>query len=153
MNDSFSKFVAFTNHFQPVLRSWKQSAAKQIESAGISVSMAFMVIGVYKAKNGISQKELAEAMGINQGAMVRLIDRAVEAAYVKRVESPEDRRYKYLHILKEGELMAIKCMQEIDKVRNLLLEGVDHDEIEIAIRVLKLFDERAHAYLNNCDKF
>lgn len=49
---------ALTNALQPVLRVWKLSATLAIAKSGISMSLATVVVWVYRNPQGINQRDL-----------------------------------------------------------------------------------------------
>ena len=48
--------------------------------------------------NKLTQKEIAERMGIEEPTLAGLLDRLQEDGWIKRQESPNDRRCKIVHL-------------------------------------------------------
>ncbi|HBT4619503.1 TPA: MarR family transcriptional regulator [Klebsiella pneumoniae] len=115
------------------------------------MTLATVVIHVHRQKEGINQRELAELVGVNPGALVRLLDQATEAGYLERREMANDRRYKTLHILPEGVRLAQKLEEAADKLRLELMADISQDEIDAATRILRLFEERALQYMKKSE--
>ncbi|SEF89005.1 MarR family winged helix-turn-helix transcriptional regulator [Marinobacterium lutimaris] len=136
-----------TNCLQPARRVWKQAATEALADEDISITLAAMVVAVYRNSQGITQKALAEEIGINPGALVRLLDQATQAKLLERRELPGDRRARTLFILPEGERLAKKVEDAADQLRHELMQGVSQEEIEQAVRTVRLFEERAVAFL------
>lgn len=136
-----------TNCLQPARRVWKQAATEVLADEDISITLAAMVVAVYRNSQGITQKALAEEIGINPGALVRLLDQATKAQLLERRELPGDRRARTLFILPQGEKLAKKVEDAADQLRHELMQGVSQEEIEQAVRTVRLFEERAVAFL------
>lgn len=62
----------------------------------------YAVLGVLAESDAISQQDLAERLGINRTAMVKLIDRLEEAGQVTRSRNPADRRSYTLSLTPAG---------------------------------------------------
>ncbi|CAI0690763.1 Salmolysin [Serratia quinivorans] len=138
---------ALTNALQPVRRVWKQAATLVIAKTGISMSLATVVLWVHRNPQGINQRDLAEEVGVNPGALVRLLDQAAALGFLERQELPGDRRFKTLRILPTGAELAKKIEAAADKLRVELMHDVPLEDIETATRILRLFEERASQYL------
>ncbi|MBL4239673.1 MarR family transcriptional regulator [Vibrio fluvialis] len=107
------------------------------------MSLATAVVLVYRNPQGLNQKLLAEEIGINPGALVRLLDQASQEALLERREDTVDRRIKNLHILPKGTEIAISIERAADELRLELMRDVDLAAIEQATQVLRLFEKRS----------
>lgn len=85
----------------------------------------------------MSQKELAQALGLEDASVVPLIDRLVKQNLVERFQPPQDRRKRLLHVTPKGELLYQRLKTEADALRNELLSGVNADELAVTQRVLQ----------------
>jgi MarR family transcriptional regulator for hemolysin len=142
---------ALTNALQPVRRVWKQAATLVIAKNGISMSLATVVLWVHRNPQGINQRDLAEEVGVNPGALVRLLDQAAALGFLERQELPGDRRFKTLRILPTGAELAKEIEAAADKLRVELMHDVPLEDIETATRILRLFEERASQYLQQAN--
>ncbi|EKO3408690.1 MarR family transcriptional regulator [Vibrio fluvialis] len=143
MQDKITLLHELTNSLQPVRRAWKRAVSEVIAEHGISMSLATAVVLVYRNPQGLNQKLLAEEIGINPGALVRLLDQASQEALLERREDTVDRRIKNLHILPKGTEIAISIERAADELRLELMHDVDLAAIEQATQVLRLFEKRS----------
>ncbi|AVH34377.1 MarR family transcriptional regulator [Vibrio sp. Vb2880] len=143
MQDKINLLHELTNSLQPVRRAWKRAVSEVIAEHGISMSLATAVVLVYRNPQGLNQKLLAEEIGINPGALVRLLDQASQEALLERREDTVDRRIKNLHILPKGTEIAISIERAADELRLELMRDVDLAAIEQATQVLRLFEKRS----------
>jgi MarR family transcriptional regulator for hemolysin len=147
-DDAALALYEFTNSLQPVRRAWVQAASTAIADSGLSSTLATTVILVSRhADKGIQQNVLAEEVGVNPGAMVRILDQAENAELLVRLDVPGDRRAKAVQILPKGRQAATKMEKAIAKLRMSLLGDVSKEELEAVTRVLRLFESRAAAFL------
>jgi MarR family transcriptional regulator for hemolysin len=151
MSSKEKSLYALTNALQPVRRVWKQAATLVIAKTGISMSLATVVLWVHRNPQGINQRDLAEEVGVNPGALVRLLDQAAALGFLERQELPGDRRFKTLRILPIGAELAKKIEAAADKLRVELMHDVPLEDIETATRILRLFEERASQYLQQAN--
>jgi len=63
----------------------------------------YSVLVVIGANPGLSQADLAEALGIERARMVHLLDRLESRALIERQPSAVDRRSHALHLAREGQ--------------------------------------------------
>ncbi|MFT3800417.1 MAG: MarR family winged helix-turn-helix transcriptional regulator [Burkholderiaceae bacterium] len=142
-------FFGFTKLLTPVRRAWIQAANHVLSEFGVPSSLATTVIIVARTgKTGIRQNALAEEVGVNQGGMVRLVDQAVDAGLVERLDDHEDRRAKIVRALPQGRALAARLEGVIAELREQTLDGIPVEDIETASRVMRLFEARIGEYLH-----
>jgi MarR family transcriptional regulator for hemolysin len=138
---------ALTTAIQPVRRAWLKATAAALEGSGLSVSLATVVLLVFRHGGGMRQNALAEEVGVNPAALVRTLDQAEAAGLLERQDTPGDRRSKGVHLLPEGERLALIIEADVADLRARLLGDLPQDEVETAARVLRQFEERIGAFL------
>lgn len=128
---NFSRLLHLTAH------AWRQAIDRRMKDNGLSMSswMAVATIAIQEAP--ISQKELAQALGLEDASVVPLIDRLVKQQLVERIQPEEDRRKRLLHVTLQGEALYQKLKIEADRVRSELLSGINQDELAVTQRVLQ----------------
>lgn len=128
---NFSRLLHLTAH------AWRQAIDRRMKDNGLSMSswMAVATIAIQEAP--ISQKELAQALGLEDASVVPLIDRLVKQQLVERVQPEEDRRKRLLHVTPRGEILYQRLKVEADALRNELLLNVDKHELAVTQRVLQ----------------
>jgi len=128
---NFSRLLHLTAH------AWRQAVDRRMKDDGLSMSswMAVATIAIQEAP--ISQKELAQALGLEDASVVPLIDRLVKQQLVERIQPEEDRRKRLLHVTPQGEALYQKLKIEADRLRTELLSGINRDELAVTQRVLQ----------------
>jgi MarR family transcriptional regulator for hemolysin len=82
------------------------------------------------------QRELAQQLGLEGSAVVRLLDSLEQRGLVRRVEDPKDRRAKLLDLTSDGIALAERVSQIAVALRLDLFRDISEDEIEVTYRVL-----------------
>lgn len=140
---------ALTTAIQPVRRAWMKATASALEGSGLSVPIATVVLLVFRHGGGMRQNALAEEAGVNPAALARTLDQAQAAGLLERQDAPDDRRAKGVHLLPEGERLALVMEANVADLRARLLGDLSQDEIETAARVLRLFEDRIGQFLQD----
>ena len=92
-------------------------------------------------QEGLYQKELAEALEIENATMVRLLDGLERQSFIERQTVQGDRRAKRVVMTAEGKILAEQVVKLAGDVREDLLEGVSDEELSIALNVLRKMSE------------
>jgi MarR family transcriptional regulator for hemolysin len=136
-----------------------RSTAKAFESAidqqlrkkaDITVAQS-RVIGVLAlVKNGMTQKEIANRIGIEAPTIVPMIDKLEEQGILIRRPDHNDRRNNLIFLTDKSEAkweLIIECALELEKTSR---QGVSDEELEITKRTLrKIAQNVADLYLNS----
>ncbi|MEJ4043492.1 MarR family winged helix-turn-helix transcriptional regulator [Erwinia sp. SLM-02] len=128
---NFSRLLHLTAH------AWRQAIDRRMKDNGLSMSSWMAVATIAIQETPISQKELAQALGLEDASVVPLIDRLVKQQLVERTQPEEDRRKRLLHTTSQGEKLYQRLKVEADALRNELLANVDKDELAVTQRVLQ----------------
>lgn len=144
-----ASLYALTNALQPVRRAWVQAATQQLAGAGLSISLATVVLFVSRLGAAPHQKALALEVGVNPAALVRLLDQGEAAGLMVRKEAKGDRRSKVIELLPEGKRLAHSMEESLARLRLEMLGNLPVEDVETATRVLRLLEERVAARLRD----
>lgn len=94
---------------------------------------------LWKLKLGTatSAQELARQMGVDAGAMTRLLDRLEAKGLIERLRSRTDRRVVNLALTAAGEAVVQHVPQALADVNNAYLQGLSRAEWEQLKQLLK----------------
>ena len=138
----------FPNALQPVRRIWVQAVNMALADFGLPASLtSALILAARRGEEGIRQNALAEEVGVNPGAMVRILDQAEAADLLERRDSPDDRRAKIIQALPKGREIARKMEKAVDELRAGILGDLPSQDIETTTRTLRLFEARIGQYL------
>jgi DNA-binding MarR family transcriptional regulator len=88
----------------------------------------FGILRLLKLKQGISQIELGDELGIDKASMVKLIDHLEKHKYVNRKMDLKDRRVKNIQITEKGLKALGFCDSIKTEVEKEFFKGVNPDE-------------------------
>ncbi len=112
-----------------------EAFGRRLECKGITRIqwIALYYLGLTQNTN---QKELALKMNIKDSSVTRLLDRLERDGLVIREKNPNDRRVTNVVLTEKGKEMREKMLPEGEKFSNMLLDGIDADELQVFEKVL-----------------
>ena len=108
----------------------------RVKERGLTLARARTLLTLME-QEGLYQKELAEALEIENATMVRLLDGLERQCFIERQTVQGDRRAKRVVMTEEGKNLAEQVEKLADDVREDLLEGVSDEEVSTALSVLR----------------
>jgi DNA-binding MarR family transcriptional regulator len=88
----------------------------------------FAILRALSAMGEAFQQELCQALGIDSGNMVELVDGLEARGYVQRSRDPRDRRRHLLAMTEEGQTAFAAMTAAVDEYDARFLEPLDQDE-------------------------
>ena len=120
-------------------QSWRRILGQHLADEGLSDASAFALLEIMRAGDGVlHQRGLAARLGLDNSAVVRVLDRLERDNLLRRVSDPEDRRAKRLELTDEGRSIGLKAQRLAERLREQLLGSLAQDDIRTAHRVLSL---------------
>lgn len=118
----------------------------RVKERGLTLARARTLLALME-QEGLYQKELAEALEIENATMVRLLDGLERQSFIERQTVQGDRRAKRVVMTAEGKILAEQVVKLAGDVREDLLEGVSDEELNVALNVLrKMSDSMNKSY-------
>lgn len=108
----------------------------RVKERGLTLARARTLLALME-QDGLYQKELAEALEIENATMVRLLDGLERQSFIERQTVQGDRRAKRVVMTAEGKILAEQVVKLAGDVREDLLEGVSDEELNVALKVLR----------------
>lgn len=137
----------FTAAVHNCARVWRLAIDKRLKHLGIGQSGWITIAMVAKAPEALSQRALADLVGVEGPSMVSMLDRLERDGLVERVPSPTDRRVKLVQLTDAGRKVFDEVRKEANAFRAFLLDGVDPDEVAAATRLLEGLRKRVEDHL------
>ena len=100
-------------------------------------------------KDGCTQVELAEQLGIGKVAMGGLLDRLEDKTLIKRKENDRDRRAKHIFLTKEVEKLYEPMLNLGGDLMDRLLKGFNQTERKQFTQQLQLFKKNCRDILED----
>jgi MarR family transcriptional regulator for hemolysin len=127
---------------------------QQLRKKGdITVAQSRVIGTLALVKDGMTQKEIANTIGIEAPTIVPVIDKLEEQGIVIRRPDQNDRRNNMIFLTHKSEAkweLIIECALELERASN---QGLSEEELEITKRTLrKIAQNVAGLYLKSLDQ-
>jgi MarR family transcriptional regulator for hemolysin len=123
-------------------REWRLGLDSRLKDLGVGQAGWMTIAIVAKSSAALSQKELADQLGVEGPTVVSMLDRLVKGGLVRRAPSEIDRRVNLVHLTDAGRALFAKVKTEADAFRATVLAGVDPAALQSATELLESL--RAH---------
>ncbi len=130
-------------------RAWRTKLDQRLRPLGLSQGKWRTLIHLAQANDQLTQKELADRMGIEEPTLAGLLKRLEVDRWIKRTESPNDRRCKIVHLQHRSKTLLDEIFSAAHELRDELLQELPRAEIESCMRVLGHIRDRAEAVEGN----
>jgi MarR family transcriptional regulator, transcriptional regulator for hemolysin len=127
----------FAGALHGTARAWRQAIDRRLKYLGVSQAGWMTIAVAAKAREPLSQSELADKLAVEGATMVAMVDRLVKAGLVKREPSTADRRIKRVVVTEAGYRLFEAVSKEAAAVRKELLSQLDPKKLEAATDVLE----------------
>ncbi|MCG8520377.1 MULTISPECIES: MarR family transcriptional regulator [Marinobacter] len=131
MKDQFPFAVA------RVTRRWRKLLDERLKDLGVTQARWTTMVYLQKGGEGLTQRELAGLMAIENPTLVRLLDSLEEQNLIERRPCQHDRRARRLFLTEDGERFMDDLNERAVELRDQMLEGVTDDEVECALKVFQ----------------
>lgn len=129
-------------------RAWRTKLDQRLRPLGLSQGKWRTLIHLSLGGDKLTQKEIAERMGIEGPTLAGLLDRLQEDGWIERRSSPQDRRCKIVHLQRRSKSVLDKIFNAAHELREELVEDIPQDDLETCIRVLRQIREKAEQAAN-----
>ncbi|MGI8819608.1 MAG: MarR family winged helix-turn-helix transcriptional regulator [Chthoniobacterales bacterium] len=126
-------------------RAWRTKLDQRLRPLGLSQGKWRTLIHLAQGGDQLTQKEIAERMGIEEPTLAGLLNRLEADGWVKRTESPTDRRCKIVHLLRGSKPVLAEIFSTAHALRDELMEDVSQRDLETCRRVLGAIRAKAEA--------
>jgi MarR family transcriptional regulator for hemolysin len=126
-----------------IARRWRALLDERLRPAGMTKAAWAVLYWISRNPDGMTQRELAEKVGIETSTLTRQLDAMESQSLIERRAVPGDRRAKRVRLTGQATAMMQQLAEITDSVRAELFEGVPLDEVERAVDLLR----RLHARL------
>jgi MarR family transcriptional regulator for hemolysin len=128
-------------------RVWRHKLDQRLRPLGLSQAKWRTI--AHLARGHLTQRDLAERLGIEEPTLARLLARLESEGWIKRENARHDRRCKTVHL----ERKSSRLLQEIEKtardLRHELLETIPKGDLQTCMRVLVDIRNRAASVSTN----
>ena len=128
-------------------RTWRLALDKRLKHLGVGQSGWMTIAMVAKSAEPVSQRALADLVGVEGPSMVSMLDRLERDGFLTRAPSPTDRRVKLVQLTEAGRTIYAEVRKEGESFRAALLDGLDRQALAAATELLETLRTRIEALL------
>jgi MarR family transcriptional regulator for hemolysin len=119
-----------------VFRRWRKLLDERLKDLGVTQARWTTMVYLHKSGEGLTQRDLASRMAIENPTLVRLLDNLESQGLVERRACEEDRRARRLFLTSRGTEFMDVLYQRSEDLRNDLLEGVSEKDLKATLKVM-----------------
>jgi MarR family transcriptional regulator for hemolysin len=127
--------AAFTAELASANRKLRALVDERARDMGLTLSRARLLMQLAKA-DGPIQSDLAGLLDIEQPTLVRLLDGLERTGMIERRAVEGDRRARRVFLTPAARAQAEDILAFLTELRADVLDGIDREELAIALRVL-----------------
>lgn len=110
------------------MRLWRRVIDRELQPYGLTQATWLPLLYISRSTTPMNQKELAESIGFEASAVVRLLDSLQKQGLIERREGT-DRRIKEIHLTAQG-VEQVKDVENIaNQVRIKALNGLSDEQV------------------------
>jgi MarR family transcriptional regulator for hemolysin len=132
----------FSHALHTSARLWRLALDKRLKRLGIGQSGWMTIAMIAKSGAPMSQRALADLVGVEGPSMVSMLDRLERDGFVTRAPSPTDRRVKLVQLTDTGKTVYAEVLREAAPFRADLLAGLDPQALAAATVLLETLRKR-----------
>lgn len=126
-------------HMDKAIRTYRNYAQKRLRENGFTITIdQWLVIKAIMENPDITQQDLAEKVFKDNASVTRIIALLVKSGYLERDLNPDDRRKTVLDVTREGRDVIAQVQTLVMQNRQVALNGIAQDELEILNKALKI---------------
>jgi MarR family transcriptional regulator for hemolysin len=137
----------FSAALHTTARSWRIGLDARLKDLGVGQSGWLTIAMIAKSKSDLSQRALADLLGVEGPSVVAMLDRLEKAGLVLRAPCPLDRRVKLVLLTDAGHALYAKVRKQADAFRLAVLETVDPAALAAATDLLEALHTRIEELL------
>ena len=123
-------------------RTWRLALDKRLKHLGIGQSGWMTIAMVAKSAEPLSQRALADLVGVEGPSMVSMLDRLERGGFVTRAPSTHDRRVKLVQLTEAGTRVYAEVKSVAESFRATVLDGLDPQALAGATALLETLSTR-----------
>ena len=126
--------------------AWRNELDRRLKPLGLSQAKWRTLMHLSRSKEPLSQKKLAEKMGIEGATLVGLLDRLAKDHWVVRQLDPVDRRGKKVHLTEKAQQLISEIKKTNQSLKEEVLYGISKEDRDICIEVLSQIKNRLNEF-------
>ena len=112
-----------------VTRRWRKMLDERLKDLGVTQARWSTMVYLQQGGEGLTQRELANLMAIENPTLVRLLDSLEQQGLIERRPCPNDRRARRLYLTDAGRAFMDDLSARAAKLREEMLDGIGDQEV------------------------
>jgi len=129
-------YFRMTRAIVTAARRWRKVANDRVKPLKQTMARWETLFLVAFAERDMTQGEMARLISVEGPTMVRMLDLLARDGLIERRQSETDARVTTNRITPAGTAVIGEIMKVTNKLRSEVLDGVDPDDLQIALKVL-----------------
>ncbi|MBU2826673.1 MULTISPECIES: MarR family winged helix-turn-helix transcriptional regulator [Acidithiobacillus] len=134
-NDALQEKFALALH--DTARSWRHALDRRLKSLGLSQASWMSIAFLARAKEPLTQTELAHCLSVEQPTVVAMLDRLQRAGLVRREMDSADRRIRRVVLTEQGHGVYAEVRRIAIDFRHEKLQNLDEEALRQATTLLQ----------------
>lgn len=126
-------------------RRWRQALDARLSTQGLSDAAWTPLVHLHRLGDGISQSELAAAVGLDGSSLVRLLDMLVAQGLIERQPHATDRRVKLIFLTAAGRRTVTSIRKRLTVIEDALLADLDDAGAQALLQAFDRIEARIAA--------
>ena len=118
------------------------------KNVGVTISQ-WRIISTLTRQPGITQKEIADKVGIEGSTLVPIIDKMEKDGFVKRKLDSEDRRINRIYLTTKADGLWNSMIECALRIRKLSLKEISEEQIKTTLEVLRKISKNLAIYFDD----
>jgi MarR family transcriptional regulator for hemolysin len=123
-----------------ITRRLRQAVDSELHAYGLTEATWRPLAYLGRLGEGIRQKELAQALGIEGPSLVRLLDGLERRGLIERREEEVDRRARGIYLTPTGRELQKRVLRISDAIQRRLLAAVQPADLEACDRAFRAIE-------------
>jgi len=120
-----------------VARLWRAEIDRRLATFGLTESRWLTLLHLSRLPESVTQRELAEAVGVQGPTLVRTLDRLEAEGLIERRTEASDRRTKSVHLRAEAAPVLEQIEETAATVRAEIFSDIPHTEVTTCLKVFE----------------
>ena len=120
------------------------------DKIGITLTQSKVIFALYMF-SGLTQRELADKIGVETPSLVPIIDKMEEDGYLKRKPDSKDRRIKRIFTTPKTDALWDSMLACGSQIRKVSLKEVSEKEVKSALETVKKITGNLSVYIGDSE--
>ncbi|MEP6710070.1 MAG: MarR family transcriptional regulator [Verrucomicrobiota bacterium] len=124
-------------------RAWRSELNQRLKPLGLSQGKWTTLVHLARGGDKLTQREVAERIGIEEPTLAGLLDRLQEDGWIRRKNVAHDRRCKTVHLQRKSHAVLGKIFGAAQELRHELISDIPARDLQTCMRVLTQLRDKA----------